>query len=165
MWYNIAQRILQPTLEDSFASIEDVAKAVQSALNESAKIGLKVQGATLNQDRIDGIVNRLASTETFDDVSWILESPIVNFCQSVVDDVMEENMKLHKDAGLHPTIVRKATGRCCDWCRSVAGTYEYSPQMDRNVYRRHENCRCTTEYNPGDGKRQDVWTKTWLKGA
>ncbi|WP_273234754.1 hypothetical protein [Ileibacterium valens] len=35
--------------------------------------------------------------------------------------------------------------------------------MDREVFRRHENCGCTVEYDPGDGskRRQNVWDKSW----
>lgn len=29
------------------------------------------------------------------------------------------------------------------------------------VHQRHERCRCTVDYNPGNGRKQDVWSKTW----
>ena len=28
--------------------------------------------------------------------------------------------------------------------------------------RRHENCRCVVEYDPGDGKKQNVYSKKWV---
>ena len=53
-------------------------------------------------------------------------------------------------------------GGCCDWCRSLAGTYSY-PNVPPDVYKRHRNCRCTVDYYPtGKGKRQDVWSKEWI---
>ena len=30
-----------------------------------------------------------------------------------------------------------------------------------DVWRRHNNCRCTVDYDPGEGKVQDVWSKKW----
>ena len=33
--------------------------------------------------------------------------------------------------------------------------------MPSDVYARHNNCTCTVEYDPGDGRRQDVWSKQW----
>ena len=29
------------------------------------------------------------------------------------------------------------------------------------MVRRHDNCDCIVEYYPGDGKKQNVWTKEW----
>ncbi len=63
-------------------------------------------------------------------------------------------------AGMAPKIVRRAAGNCCDWCSALAGTYDYGDVYftGNDVFRRHENCRCTVEY-VCDGTRQDVWSK------
>lgn len=37
------------------------------------------------------------------------------------------------------------------------------PHVPNDVYRRHHYCYCTAEYNPGDGKRQDVWKNSKKK--
>ena len=58
-------------------------------------------------------------------------------------------------------IVRKIAGNCCDWCKSLAGTYSYPNNVPNDVYRRHQRCRCTVDYMPGDGKIQNVHTKQW----
>lgn len=62
---------------------------------------------------------------------------------------------------LRPKIIRKEKGNCCDWCKAVVGTYDY-PDVPKDVYRRNRYCRCTVEYDPGDGKRRDVHTKKWV---
>ena len=49
-------------------------------------------------------------------------------------------------------------GDCCDWCRKVAGVY-HSTDIPDDVYRRHRFCRCTVEYDPGDGKKKSAWEK------
>lgn len=37
------------------------------------------------------------------------------------------------------------------------------PHVPADVYRRHERCRCKVEYDPGDGRRQNVWDKKWTE--
>lgn len=137
---------------------------VQEQANEAARIGIKAQKADLNRDRIDGIVNRISS-EPFDVVFWLLGAPIQNFMRSVVDDHVEENADFQYKSGLQPVIKRTTDGKCCKWCSERAGTYPYKPDMDRDVFRRHENCGCTVAYYPDvkSKERQDVRNKQWYE--
>lgn len=162
MYYNIAKRLLTETLGRNFELISGYAQQVQKNLNEEAKIGLKVQVPELNQDRIAGIVNRFSSEENFEDVSWLLGEPIVNFTQSIIDDSIRKNAEFHHKAGLQPEIIRKSYFHCCEWCQEVQGSYKY-PRVPKDVYRRHQRCHCTVDYDPKSGKRQNVWTKRWSK--
>lgn len=43
----------------------------------------------------------------------------------------------------------------------MVGTYNYPDEVPDDVYKRHRHCRCIVEYFPGDGKKQDVWSKEW----
>lgn len=160
MYYNIAQRVLTDVLGRNHELVSDYAEQVQKNLNSEAKIGLAAQVPELNQDRIDGLVNRLASEESFDDVKWLLDDPIVNFCQSIVDDSIRKNVEFHHKVGLSPKIVRRVVGHPCKWCKSLEGSYNY-PEVPKDIYRRHGNCRCTVDYHPGNGKKQNVHTKKW----
>ncbi|WP_262315227.1 hypothetical protein [Lacticaseibacillus parakribbianus] len=160
LYFNIAQRILNETLSKNFDLVSGYTADVQKLLNEQAGIGLEVQKAMLNQDRIDGIVNRVSSEPDIDKVKWILDDPVVNFTQSIVDDSIDANCKFQSAAGLHPIITRRLVGKACKWCSDLAGVYDYFDLPD-DIYRRHERCRCTVDYNPGSGKRQNVWTKKW----
>ncbi|HEM6342145.1 TPA: hypothetical protein U2D03_001734 [Streptococcus suis] len=162
MYYNIAQRLLTDTLGRNFELVSGYAGQVQEDLNRSAKIGLQVQVPEINQDRIDGLVNRLSSEDEFSKVAWMLQEPIVNFTQSIVDDSIKANAEFHYDSGLSPQIIRKEGGKCCDWCREVVGIYQY-PKVPKDAYRRHQRCRCTVDYDPKNGKIQDIWSKLWRK--
>ncbi|MGF0071914.1 hypothetical protein [Streptococcus orisratti] len=162
MYYNIAQRVLSDTLGLNYELVSDYAKEVQGLLNNQAKIGLAVQVPEINQDRIDGLANRLSFEDSFDDVAWILGEPIVNFTQSIVDDSIRKNAEFQYEAGLSPEIVRTEGGKCCDWCREVVGRYKY-PKVPKDVYRRHQRCRCIVEYDPKSGKVRDIWSKIWRK--
>lgn len=160
MYYNIAERILNPTMINNYNLVSNYATEVQKELNHNARLIIKAQRAPLNQDRIDGLINRISSEESYDKVSWLLKEPIVNFSQSIVDDTAKENITFHAQAGLKPKIIRRSVGNCCDWCSKLAGEYSY-PEVPKDVYRRHKNCRCIVEYYPGDGKRQNVHSKKW----
>lgn len=162
MYYNIGQRLLNDVLGKNFELVSNFSGEVQKNLDEQANIGLKVQTPELNQNRIDGIVNRLDSEDKFEDVKWLLGEPIVNFTQSIVDDSIKVNAEFHEKAGLRPKIVRTSVSKCCKWCQSLARSYDY-PNVPHDVYRRHQNCRCTVNYKPGDGRRQNIWTKKVVK--
>lgn len=160
MYYNIAQRLLTDVLRRNHELVSGYTSDVQKNLNQEAKIGLKVQVPELNLDRIAGIVNRFSSEENFEDVSWLLGEPIVNFTQSIIDDSIRKNAEFHHQSGLQPEIVRKSYFHCCEWCQEVQGNYKY-PRVPKDVYRRHQHCRCIVDYDPKSGKTQNVWTKKW----
>lgn len=164
MYFNIANRIMNETLQNNYELISDYAENVQSQLNKKANLRVKSKRPPINQDRIDGIVNRISSEELFDDIKWILGEPIVNFSQSIVDDSIEENVKFHYEIGLDPEINRIAVGKACKWCKELEGRYRYPNKVPKDVYHRHENCRCMVDYNPKDGRGiQDIWSKLWRK--
>ena len=163
MYYNIAQRTVEPMLREDHQLIAKATEQVQATLNEKAGIGLKPQTVAVDEDRIYGIVNKISEAECFDDVAWVLGEPVVNFSQAVVDSTLKANVNFQGKAGMTPKIVRKSTRKCCKWCNNLAGVYDY-PMVPDDVYRRHENCRCTTDYDPGDGRRQNVHSKKWTKG-
>lgn len=164
LYWNIAQRLLPPEFKADSERVSDMCVDIQSLLNEAAGIGIEAQAVPFNEDRAKGIVDRISS-EPFSAVSWLLEAPIETMYRAAVDEHVKANADFQFKAGLSPKIVRTSTGRCCKWCTSMAGTYDYSPDMNRDVFRRHKNCRCKTVYYPGDGKKvQNVWTKNWEKG-
>ena len=161
MYYNIASRIVRPTMEQAYFDIADITELTQNVLNEEAGIGIKAIRPILKQDKIDGIVDRLAEAEKFEDVAWMLQAPINTFCQSIVDDAVQANAEFQYKSGMQPKIIRRTAGNCCEWCSRLAGTYSY-PNVPKDVYRRHNNCNCTVEYDPGEGRRQNVHTKRYV---
>ena len=161
MYFNIAERILNPTIGKNYDLIVGYASDVQTQLNNAANTRIRPQVPETNQGRIDGIINKIANEADFENVKWLLEEPIINLSQSIVDDIIQSNASFHMSAGLRPKITRVVSGhQPCDWCKNLAGTYEYN-EAPREIYQRHDRCRCTVEYVPGDGRRQDVWSKDW----
>lgn len=160
LYFNIADRILRPLFEEDHRMVSEIATQVQTALNLKAGIHIKAQTAKVDLDRIEGFINKLSAAENFDDVLWVLGDPVVNYSQAVVESVLKANVNFQGKAGLRPRIIRKAERKCCAFCKSLAGEYDY-PDVPDDVYRRHENCRCTVDYDPGSGRRQNVHTKQW----
>ncbi len=160
MYYNIAKRTVEPMMVNNYNIITNNAAEVQEQLNQAAGMRIKAQVPVLNQSRIDGIIDRLDAEELFDNIKWILDEPVKNFTQAIVDDMVEANIDFHHKLGLQPKIIRKAEPNCCNWCSEIDGVYEY-PDVPEDIYRRHRFCRCTVEYDPGDSRRQNVWTKQW----
>ena len=165
MYYNIASRLIPDTLDENYKTVSDYAVEVLKKLNENARIGLKAKAAEKDADRIEGLVNLASSAEQYDDVSKKLLTAFENFSQSIVDKTIQTNADLHYRAGLNPKIIRKSERKCCEWCANLAGEYDYPTDMPDDVFRRHENCRCTVEYDPGSGKRQNVHTKGWTEST
>lgn len=160
MYYNIAKRLIEPNMVRNHDLVSEYSKEVQSQLNKQAKISIQAQKADLNQDRIDKLVDKITKYDSYDDGKWLLNEPIIIFTQAVVDETIKKNANLHYKSGLNPKIIRKDHGNCCDWCKEIVGTYSY-PDVPEDIYRRHRHCRCTVDYYPGDGKKQDVWSKKW----
>lgn len=159
MYYNIANRILNPTMSKNHELISSYAADVQTVLNHNAGLGIKGIKPELNQSRIDGIMGRVSSENDFDKIKWILDEPIKNFSQSIVDDAVKANVEFQAKAGLKPKIIRREAGNCCDWCKEVVGTYTY-PDVPEDVYKRHSYCRCTVTYEPEKGNSTTVHSGT-----
>ena len=164
MYYNIADRILGTMLKTDYGIVAKKAAEVQQHLNENAGLGLKAQTADYDEENAKSIIDKMSASEDFNKVSYMLKAPVETFSMKVVDDTIKKNADFHYKAGLKPRIVRSAETRCCDWCASLDGTYEY-PGVPKEVFARHNNCRCTVNYDPRDGKVQNVWNKKEWKDA
>ena len=88
MYWNIADRVVRPLLEEDFQLVSEAAQDVQKALNEAAGIGIRVQVAILDQGRVEGILNKICTVDRYDEVAWVLDEPIKTFSRSVVDDTL-----------------------------------------------------------------------------
>lgn len=156
MYYNIADKVVRPMLEEEYKISSTAAVSAQKSANKASGIGIKAQKAEFDPDKAQGIIDRVSS-QPYDEIKWILNEPVKTFSKNVVDNTIQKNVEFQGKSGLSPRIVRKASSDACKWCKDVAGTYTY-PDVPQDVYRRHENCNCVVEYVEG-GKYQTVRTK------
>lgn len=158
MYFNIADRVVTPLMEEEYRLATEAGMEAVRAANERAGIHLQGREPAFEPERVKGIVDRLASEESFDAVKWILGDPVESYAVHCVDETVKKNAEFLHKAGRTARIRRDSASRCCDWCAALDGVYEY-PGVPREIYARHNNCTCTVEYLPGDGKAQDVWSK------
>ena len=161
MYYNIADRIIRPMLMENFRLTNAAAKAVMEILDGQDGIRLKALGGEWPEERVDALVGAIGESGIeWEETERRMDEPVRNISQSFFDEFVKANAELRHRSGLRETIVRKLRGDACKWCRSLAGSYEY-PDVPKDVYRRHDNCRCTVTF-VSEKRRQDVWTKrTW----
>lgn len=158
MYWNIAQKVIQEPLVNNYKLVAEASVNALSAQNAEKGIGLKAQKPALNQERITGLMNKVSDAEQYDDVAFALDEPVKNFSRSVVDDAVKTNADFQAKAGLDVKIVRSTTGsKTCDWCRRLAGTYDYADvrKTGHDVWKRHAYCDCRIEY-VSSSERYDV---------
>lgn len=163
MYFNIADRVLPPVLEEDYAHVADISDRIYQNLNSKAGIHIRAQHPDLDEDRVKGLVNLAATADQYEDIRKQLEGDVVNFSQSVATDSVRKNADFQYKAGLSPKIVRTAAAGCCKWCTDLAGTYDYATvkASGNEVWQRHRGCGCVVEYDPGNGSRQNVHTKQY----
>lgn len=180
----VAQESIAPMLEYLYQLVSETTNTIQTNMNAANGLGIGVATPALDQSRIDGIVEKVASYDTLEQAKWMLEEPIVNYSQAIIDQSIRDNAERANKMGLQTRIVRETEPHAvkttvktvrskkgkvyrypvkysepCKWCMNLAGTYEYlgnGANVPRDVYRRHEACRCTLTYMNGK-LRQDVW--------
>lgn len=159
MYYNIAKRVLDPILKDGHDKVTSYAQVVQQRVLIGAKSRLKATESKVNQDRIDGFINRVSDAESVDDIKWIFDEPIRNYTQSCLSDSMEANLQTQGRAGIRAIISRvEGDGGCCKWCQDLAGEYEWGDHPD-DIFAHHDNCNCIVTYKQEGGSYSDVYSK------
>ena len=163
LYFNIANRVIPVFLRDIYDSVNLAAADIQHSIDKRSGIGINPAKAGFPQKRIDGLIDKLTDQEEVleDRLRW-LDEPIVNNAEAFFDDYIAENAETRANMGLKTTITRIVAPGCCQWCAALAGTYEYGDEP-KDVYLRHEYCRCTVTYDSVRGSRdiwsQDVWSK------
>ena len=157
LYYNIAQRTVIPALENNYNLVNEAAVKIQQTLDKKSDIGLGAVSADFPLERINGLIDKMTSTDILEDAIRWLKEPIVNNSEAFMDDYIDANARFRHDVGLKATIIRIADPKCCDWCAALEGEYEYGSAPD-DIYRRHEFCRCVVTYR-SNKTSQNVWSK------
>lgn len=160
-YYNIADKIIRDTEHMQYIRVSDYTRQVQQELNKKAGIGLKAITPDEDKGLVQSLINKAANADQYDDVAAYVSQTIESMSKKVVDHSVKANADFQYKAGMRPKIIRSGGSGCCEWCSGLSGKYDY-PDVPDDVYARHNNCSCTVEYVPGDGKRQNVWSKNWI---
>lgn len=160
MYYNIAEKVLGPSLKANHDNVTGYCKSIQERMNKEAGLTIKYIKPKFDEDRAKGIYIYASRHDDFDSIKDSLGAVITNFTQHSVDESIRVNAEFQARAGYKAKIIRTAEANCCEWCNDLEGEYEYPDGIPENVFARHDNCRCIVEYQIGD-RAQDVWTKKW----
>ncbi|MEG1863529.1 MAG: hypothetical protein RR198_07990 [Oscillospiraceae bacterium] len=160
MYQNIAEKIMLPMLKGNYDLVSKASVTVQNNLNKAAQIVLKAQSAAFDGERATNLVHKVSSYADYNNAAWVLNEPIKDFTVCVADNTLKKNAEFQAKSGLSPVIVRKAESKCCKWCSKLEGVYQYPDDVPKDVYLRHDNCRCTVDYRPGNGKKQNIHSGT-----
>lgn len=164
LYYNIADRTLKPAMEYANSIVSNYTETMQQYMNRRAGLNIKAIKPKQNKSTIENLCGMASDYEDFEDGRWILDKPVQTTAENVVDRFVRANAYFADAAGLEAVVVRTAEADCCPWCGDLEGSYPYAETRSRgaDIYRRHNNCRCMTEYYPAKGNRaQDVWGKNW----
>ncbi len=152
-------KICEWLLRNQYADTNETLAAVQRALDEADGIRLAPQKPPFPAKRVNKVSGALEDvTASMDVIRRRANGPVANVSKSFHDDYIKRNAEFRSKAGLPCYIVREAASGCCKWCTEIAGRYECNGDLPEDVYRRHDNCSCTTTYENGR-MRQDVWSK------
>ena len=166
MYYNIAEKILRPSLSTNYELFNAVAQQIQTAVDQKQGIRIKAQRAEFPEDRIDTVISAAAEPGIPEKTMLRrMSAPAETITQSYADDYVRANAEFRSRAGFEEYIIRRDDGDCCEWCAKLAGKYRYPDQVPEDVWHRHDNCGCTVEHVSGGmstnvhSKRQTALTK------
>lgn len=141
-----------------------VYEAAQRILDEAQGLHLGIRKPAFNQERAEQIGHALEDKTVPDSViERRAESATENFCRSFQDDRVKANAAFRSEAGLRATIVRSGGSKCCDWCASVEGRFDYDSAPD-GIWGRHDNCSCSVSMETGR-KRAGSRARSWERPA
>lgn len=159
MYYNIAERIIKPMMQQNFDLTMTQAIDVQGLVDAKAGIGLKAITPDFPDERIQQIIDSLTEEVEFEVIQRRMGEPVANCSHSFADDFIRVNATYREQAGLRTYLKRTLVGGACPYCVRLAGTYDYGDAPD-DVYKRHDSCRCTvTYYSEKKGIKQNSHTK------
>lgn len=141
--------LLPRSLGLDHSMVATACEQIQEKMNKDAGLGIKPKSPKFDYDRVQGMIKELEDhADNFSDIEKSFWDQLCNFSQNVVDQSIRDNMQLMARAGIKTQVIRQAEFKACEWCRDVAGTYDYAEVKDtgNDVWRRHENCRCTIDY-------------------
>lgn len=162
LYYNIAKRTVTPTIENVHDLTVDAEIELTKQTYKKQNIGITPKRTKLNAERVNSFVNKLVLTSALGDegkdkYAQLLSGPLQNLCESSVNDFIDDQVDFNERAGMTAKITRYTLGKCCDWCESLAGTYE-AANAPKEIYAKHDGCNCFTVYET-EKTYQDVWSK------
>ena len=154
-------KFLHWILQEQYKDTNERLAVIQKFLDKHTGIDLEPKKAPFPAERVQQLGTSLTDHTVPDEtIQRRARAGSANIAASFHDDYVKENAKCRSNAGMKCYLERKVSGKCCPWCRALAGRYVYGSEPS-DLFRRHDNCTCQVTYESGR-TRQNVWTKkTW----
>lgn len=159
MYYNIANRIIPPTLRQNHGIVNEVMRQVIESQNREAGIGIRYQEPEFDKLGAMKLV-WAATSDDYDKARGLVERGIDTHTRRVADDAVVRNAEFQSDAGFTVKVHRDTDGDCCNWCTDMAGTYDFE-KAPGGVWGRHDNCGCTISYDSSVKRKNGSGGKRW----
>lgn len=142
------ENLIPKSLGLDHSIVVEACQTVQETLYADAGLGLNYVEPFFDRDRAYGIVTELQNNPEFVNIADTFYDQLANFSQNVVDESIRSNASVMSRAGITSRVIRVAEHGACPWCRALQGSYNYEDVKGtgNDVWRRHENCRCTIDY-------------------
>lgn len=138
--------IIKPMLQKAYRASADVAVSVQDLINTTSKIGMASARPSSKAFRIDNLAEKLMDEGA--DAEFLLGNDVLeNVCEDAVIATFKMNAEQQESAGLSMRFSRKSTGKCCDWCESVSGTFYSFEDLPDGFFAMHKDCTCFIDYH------------------
>ena len=115
MYYNIAQRLLEPMIKQNYDLVSKQCEATQNILNKKADLGLKAIVPEYNKEKTASIIDYISNADKYSQREKSFLDSLETNAKSVVDDSVRKNADFHYNAGLRPKIIRTTVGKTCKW--------------------------------------------------
>lgn len=152
-------KIMTPILKDINSMVTEANASVIKAARKAKKIGLAPVKPRFNGKDGDSVLARVSSVSAKGGEEAVIDKAIKQasewFALASQGESLRMNAKQEYDAGLAPKLKRLEADKCCPWCASMAGEYDYK-DAPTGIYRRHANCRCSIIYEPSRGRHEAV---------
>lgn len=150
-----AENIIADILKANYEDVYKKDAAAQIIADAKAGIGLKAIKPEFPKERVKAVIAAVIAAKTAEQALRRIVSPMENITAGFHDDYIRKNAEYRGRAGLLCYIIREDGNKCCDWCRGLAGKYEY-PDVPKDIYRRHDNCTCDVSYSTTKGRQSPV---------
>lgn len=166
MYWNVAEKTIQPMLERAWTIINDYAGMCQQFADHKSKLNIAILRGQDPTERIKQVMNFAVNSITQPELDNALTDPAVSTVRKFYDDFIKTNCDLRNEMGFTEVIVREYDGvglhdgkTACQWCLDRAGTWSYEDAKANGVFERHPGCGCTIAHFTERGMNlQTNWT-------
>lgn len=157
--FEVSKQLIPPAMALNADDVLKQCKTMQDCINATNGFGVSYAEPSKDFERYYSICKKLAEYENYQDGLFLLDKEVTSsVAGNNVTESQRVNAERQGDLGIPATVTRTAERNACTWCKSKAGSYDYSDvkKSGSEVWLRHDNCRCSivVKYDSGHRTRK-----------